>query len=686
MANGTDIAKAYVQIIPSAEGIKGKLTEIMGGEADNAGKSAGGLFSKAFGGVLGPGSKIGAAVGKLSATVSKIGDALSPVIKVGAAVSKIGAEIGKVGTAAVGLAATGVAALTKSAVEAYADYEQLVGGVETLFGAGGQSLQEYAAAIGTTASGAEDAYGKLMTAQNTVLRNAGEAFKTAGLSANEYMETVTSFSAALISSVGGDTLAAANMADQAIRDMSDNANKMGTDMGAIQAAYQGFAKQNYTMLDNLKLGYGGTKTEMERLLSDATALSGIEYDISSLSDVYNAIHVIQDNLGITGTTAKEASQTISGSVGAMKSAWENLVAGFGDKNADLGKLFSDLVDSAGTALENILPVAEQALSGIADVIVKLAPVIAEKLPELIDQILPPLLSSATTLIQALVEALPTILTAITDALPEIITSLTTTFADNAPMLVEAGIMLLLSLIDGLIQAIPILAAKVPEIVTKIWETLKANGPRMLEAGKNLLNALIDGIKTMFGPLMEKGREIISKIGTAISTAAQKAIQWGRDIIDKIKTGVSNAISKVIDVGKNIVHGIWDGINGAFGWIKDKITGWVGNVMSFLKGLFGIHSPSTWARDTIGQNLALGVGIGFERGMADVERKMQAALPEISTDIPIMSTKGAARSAYGAAPAYYYGGITIQVLGKEKTAAQFARELQTELERRAAAWA
>ena len=296
MANGTDIAKAYVQIIPSAEGIKGKLEEIMGDEADSAGKKSGGKFGKAFGNVL--------------------------------------KTAGKIGAAALGAAATGIGALTKSAVEGYAAYEQLVGGVETLFGAGGATLQEFAASIGKTAEGAMDEYGRMMTAQNTVLRNASDAFRTAGLSTNEYMETVTSFSASLISSLEGNTLAAANAADLAIRDMSDNANKMGTDMGAIQNAYQGFAKQNYTMLDNLKLGYGGTKTEMERLLQDATALSGIEYDIDNLADVYSAIHVIQDELGITGTTAKEAAETISGSKASLSAAWEDLLSAVGGEGGE----------------------------------------------------------------------------------------------------------------------------------------------------------------------------------------------------------------------------------------------------------------------------------------------------------------------------------------------------------------
>ena len=542
--------------------------------------------------------------------------------------SAMGVGVKAIG-AGIGAASTALAALTKNAIEGYADYEQLVGGVETLFGAGGQSIQEYAKTIGTTVAGAEDAYGKLMTAQETVLRNADEAYKTAGMSANEYMETVTSFSAALIGSLDGDTLAAANAADVAIRDMSDNANKMGTSMDAIQSAYQGFAKQNYTMLDNLKLGYGGTKTEMERLLKDATALSGVEYDIDSLSDVYDAIHVIQTDLGITGTTAKEASTTISGSIGSMKSAFKNLVAGLGDSNADLGKLFDNLIESAETAFGNILPVAEKAITGIATVIEKLAPVVAEKLPGLVEQVLPPLLSSATTLVNALVEALPTILTAITEALPEIIVSVTSTLADMSPQLVEAGILLTIALMQGLIEAIPVLVEKIPEIVKAIWETIKAHAPEMLQASNELINQLLIGIGNLLGKILAKGKEIVSKIGEGIKTAAEKALQWGKDVVNKVVQGISNAFDSLRTAGLNLVQGIWNGISAGYDWITGRIRSWVGNVLSYIKSLFGIKSPSTVMRDQVGKFLALGIGEGFVDEMPKVERMMQEAMPEVS---------------------------------------------------------
>ena len=271
-----DIAKAYVQIVPSAQGISGKISQALGGEAERAGKAGGGKFSSAFGAAL------------------KVG---------GAAIAAGAAALGKVAS---------------EAISGYADYEQLVGGVETLFADSADVVQQYAS----------------------------NAFKTAGLSANEYMETVTSFSASLLQSLGGDTAKAAQVGDMAISDMADNANKMGSSMESIQNAYQGFAKQNYTMLDNLKLGYGGTKTEMERLLADASKLSGVEYNIDSLSDVYEAIHVVQEEMGITGTTAKEAYETISGSLATTKAAWSNLLVGIADENADFPALINNFVESA----------------------------------------------------------------------------------------------------------------------------------------------------------------------------------------------------------------------------------------------------------------------------------------------------------------------------------------------------
>ena len=290
-------------------------------------------------------------------------------------------KAGKIIAVGLGAASAAVVNIGKDAISAYGDYEQLVGGVETLF----------------------------KDSSDTVIQNAANAYKTAGMSANAYMETVTSFSASLLQSLGGDTVKAAEKADTAITDMSDNANKMGTSMEAIQNAYQGFAKQNYTMLDNLKLGYGGTKEEMERLLEDASKISGIKYDISSFSDITDAIHIVQTEMGITGTTAKEAATTIQGSISSMKGAWQNLLTGLTDGNQNIGQLTGNLFNSLITVADNLIPRISQVLDGIANVISDLAPKLLGKVSELIDRLLPGVVNGAVTLINALVSVLPSLI-------------------------------------------------------------------------------------------------------------------------------------------------------------------------------------------------------------------------------------------------------------------------------------
>ena len=315
----------------------------------------------------------------------------------------------KVGAAGLAAAAAGVAALTKSSIEQYAEYEQLVGGVETLFKASSDVVQEYAA----------------------------NAYKTAGMSANEYMDTVTSFSASLLQSLDNDTAAAAEKADLAITDMADNANKMGTSMESIQNAYQGFAKQNFTMLDNLKLGFGGTKEEMQRLLDTASEISGIEYDISSYADIVDAIHVVQTEMGITGTTAKEASTTIQGSVSSMKSAWTNLVTGIATDNADIDVLLDNFLESVETVAGNVLPVVERILSNIFD-----------------------------------------------------------TLADRGPDMLSAAVKLFLQIMAGALKALPDIVASIPQILDAIIDGFMAGLPDIIDVGKQIIEGLWEGIKSM----------------------------------------------------------------------------------------------------------------------------------------------------------------------------------------------
>ena len=434
-------------------------------------------------------------------------------------------------------AATGVAALTKQSVEQYAQYEQLVGGVETLFG----------------------------RASNQVMKYAEMAYKTSGLSANEYMETVTSFSASLLQSLGGDTTMAAHLADMAIQDMSDNANKMGTDMSAIQNAYNGFAKQNFTMLDNLKLGYGGTKQEMERLLEDATKLSGVKYDISSYADIVKAIHVVQDEMGITGTTAKEASETISGSIGMLKAAWTNLVTGLGDENANFNELINNVVDSAITAGENLIPRIQQVLMGIATLVQRLAPVIADKLPGLVQDILPPLLDAASTLLEAVVKALPGILKVLVDVLPSIIEMIVTTLIDMAPELVDVAVTLILALANGLIEALPLLLEKLPEIITKIVNTLWGHAPEIISAGWRLIGALAEGLVKGIANIVPAIGQIMTAISDGIGSLVDSAAQWGRDMIDNFIGGIKG----MWDKAKNAVSDFAGGIKRFLGFSEPE---------------------------------------------------------------------------------------------------------------------
>lgn len=513
----------------------------------------------------------------------------------------------KVGTAAVTAAATGIAALTTGAVKNYAEYEQLVGGVDTLFKKSSDKVQQYAA----------------------------NAYKTAGMSANEYMNTVTSFSASLLQSLGGDTDKAAEKADLAITDMSDNANKMGTDISMIQNAYQGFAKQNYTMLDNLKLGYGGTKEEMERLLADAQKISGIEYDISSYADIVDAIHVIQTEMDITGTTAKEAGTTIQGSVNSMKGAWTNLLTGLADKNADISALIDNLITSIvgdGTetnlgVLGNILPAVKTALNGASRLVGEILPKIIQIIPGIIKDNLPMLASAAVDIIKALVNGMSfnsnELLTAVIGTvefiaeslikmLPQIvklgleliislangiagsITTLIPTIIDvvlqiidtltnptTLVSLVKAALDIILALSFGLIDAIPKLVEAIPVIIGNLVQALMESVPQIIFAAVELVFALVKGlvsgesqtalwsgiiqmmgsflkgIASYYGQLIKKGAEIFTKIKDGFMKFIDAPKQWGKDLIDNFIGGILEKWEKLKKTVLNVAQSIKD---------------------------------------------------------------------------------------------------------------------------------
>lgn len=564
----------------------------------------------------------------------------------------------------------------KQAFTSYGEMQQLIGGVETLFGTkGAKTVEEYAEMVGKSVNDVKDEFNTLMQSQNQVIANADNAYKTSGLSANKYMETVTSFSASLLQSLDGDTVKAAAAADMAIVDMADNANKMGTDMSLIQNAYQGFAKQNYTMLDNLKLGYGGTKTEMERLLADAQKITGIKYDINNLNDVYSAIHVIQGELGITGTTAKEASETLQGSISSFKSAWDNLVAGLGDDNANLDLLVSNFLESITTVMDNAIPIIEtiigsmiQALpqifeiggqlltnliQGISNNIPMLSSVVITILTGIVNTILtnlPLILQAGINLIvelaKGIAQALPTLVPTIVSVILEMVTILTN--PDNLMAIIEAALILISSLAEGIINAIPVLVEQLPEIIDNIVKFFTENLDQIIDMGIemiiNLTMALVDsipiilenlpkiivaivnGLLKILPKLATAGLQMMVKLGAALIENIPKIVSKIPQIISSIVNGFLDLSKKAIDIGKNFVTGLWNGINNAKDWILGKIKGFKDSVINGIKSFFGIHSPSTLFRDEIGKNLALGLGIGFTDEMKQVTSDMQDAIP------------------------------------------------------------
>lgn len=573
----------------------------------------------------------------------------SPFQKV---LGKIGSAVNtavKASAAAVGAASAGVAALGTACINAYADYEQLVGGVETLFKDSADTIQTYA----------------------------DNAYKTAGLSANEYMETVTSFSASLLQSLDGDTEKAAAAADLAITDMADNANKMGTAMESIQNAYQGFAKQNYTMLDNLKLGYGGTKEEMQRLLADAEKLSGVKYDLSSYADIVEAIHVIQTEMGITGTTAKEASTTIQGSVASMKAAWANLMVGMADDTQNFDMLLSNFIESIGTVADNLLPRIGIVIEGMGKLVAGLAPEIASALPTLTNELLPNLvelgvqsisalvqgiqengdslaagaLSIVGTLAEGIAELLPmvadtaaslvvSLADGLTESLPDIIpiaietiSTLVENLTENANTIIDAGIQIILALGEGLIAALPQLIETVPQIVINIANVINDNAPKLVDTALYLITRLAVGLVQAIPTLVANIPKIIEAI-----VAAFMAFQWlnlGKQLIDGVANGVKKAgesmataakntfskfksklagvevASELKNIGKHIIDGIVGGIKNSLSRIANVAGKIKDTLLSKLKGLFKIASPSKLMKEEVGAYIGEGIAVGIE---------------------------------------------------------------------------
>ena len=587
MANGIELAKAYVQIVPSAEGIQGSISRIMGGEASSAGESAGALLGT-----------------KLVGTLKKV------------------------------IAAAGIGKMISDSLNLGGALQQSIGGVETLFKESADTVKAYAA----------------------------QAYRTVGLSANEYMEQTTSFAASLLSSVSKDTNAATQLANMAMVDMADNANKMGTDMASIQNAYQGFAKQNYTMLDNLKLGYGGTQAEMQRLLTDAEKLSGVHYELGNLADMYSAIHIIQTDLDITGTTAKEAATTLTGSFAAMKAAAQN-VLGDWSTGADLTAPMQALADTARTFLQgNLLPMIGNVLAGI---------------PQLVYGLVPEVLQTGTELVSSLAagfaQGIPTFLST---ALPQLL-SFTEELRANAGQFVDAGLNCITQLLNGLIAGLPQLIAYVPDIIINIAGIINDNMPKILSSGVNLIVALIKGILQAVPALLANWQKILQAILSVIS-----AVNWvniGGNILKSIGDGVKNMgsallnsfksafshplewlkglLSKMHTFGKNILKSFTDGLSGKAGMTNMVTFGTMGITASE-------NASASSLTDWTNANTSLG---------SSAQTMAEIAIPAY-TKSGDAAAAAASKTATAASVVSSYADTVTEVLGKVTRTTQTTDEV------------
>ena len=506
------------------------------------------------------------------------------------------ATAAKVGAAALTAAATGVAALTKVSIDQYAEYEQLVGGVDTLF----------------------------KEASNTIQQYASNAYKTAGVSANTYMEQATAFSASLIQSLGGDTQAAAEYANQAIMDMSDNANKMGTDIESIQQTYQSLMRGNYAMLDNLKLGYGGTKSELERLVADAEKLTGQALDPAKFSDVITAIHAVQENLGITGTTAEEAATTIEGSVGMMKAAWSNLMTGIADENADLDTLIGNFVTSVETAAGNIIPRVTQILSGMGAAIEQLAPILAAEVPGLITSVLPSLVSAGAQLLAGLATGLVSATPQLVSSIPGIMSSVVAAFAANGPALMAAGQQLMDMVSNGIVNGFPAILENGTQILTQLIDGITGAIPNLIAALPAVITAIVEFVADNLPLIAKSGVDILMHLITGLISAIPSLVAVLPQIINAIVNGIGSLMGSVVEAGKNIVEGIWEGISGAAEWLKEKVTGFFSGIVDGAKDILGIHSPSTVFAD-MGRNMALGLGQGWDSEFDRIRSQIESGM-------------------------------------------------------------
>lgn len=594
----SDIATAYVQIVPSARGLKGNLEKELDGSGagEAAGEKAGTSFFSKMKSVL-----VAAGVGKM------------------------------------------VTEVLKKSIGEGAALEQSLGGVETLF-------KDSAA---------------------TVIANAQQAYETAGMSANEYMEQVTSFSASLLQSMGGNTAEAASVADMAMRDMSDNANKFGTDIDSITNAYQGFAKQNYTMLDNLKLGYGGTKSEMERLLADAKELTGVEYDIDNLSDVYNAIHAVQQELGVTGTTAAEASSTLTGSLNSMKAAFSNVMGNLAI-GADMGPSLEALASTVGTFLTgNLIPMVWNIVTAIPGSLVTF---INAMLPGDMSSVVGTAISNFSAFVS---EKLPTIL--------------------------QSGGQIITELVNGFLDGLPGFLATAGEMMNQLLDAVWGAIPTIMSAGMELISNLVSGIGSKLPEIAETAGTIIAKLLSTFVEHLPEILAMGMSMIGQLMAGALSLIVDLrqaaiklvksfcdswgetdwLELGSQIINGVVDGITEGLGKIAEAAKNAAQKALNAAKEFLGIKSPSRVFRNQVGAMIAKGMALGIADGVPLVERAVQDLTDTTTADV-LSTVRIATRGASGAG-AYDTGDtrkmvqLTQNIYSQAKTAAELMQEARYQAE-------
>lgn len=639
----------------------------IGGYFRNVGSAASGVFSGLFGVASSVASRM---AGALKGGADTAWNAISSMS--GKAVGAL-KGVATVGLAGVGTAVAALAGVGKSALDAYATYEQAVGGVDTLFKGASGTVQKYAA----------------------------EAYRTAGVSANEYMTQVTSFSASLISSLGGDTAKAAELGNTAMVDMSDNANKMGTDIETIQQTYQSLARGNYAMLDNLKLGYGGTKSEMERLIQDANKVKQAngemgDLSIDKFSDVVQAIHIMQQQMGISGTTAKEAATTIEGSVGMMKAAWQNWLAELGKDNADINGLTKQLVDSVGTVIKNVGPRIAQIITGITAALPQLFASLGSTLPALVMQILPPVLGALGQLGTML---LTSATTWITTSLPQLLAQFQAWVTSKLPSFLQTGLTMVTNLLQGIVQALPQIASTAVIVLTTLLDGLSAQLPQLIPIGVNAVLNLVQGILNNLPQIIDSGLKLILGLAQGLINALPdlvgkvpiligqlvggiinrlpQILQAGVQLLGALANGFISSVPRLIgsipgmvgqimrgftsvnwgSVGLNIITGIATGIAGAAGRLVTAAVNAATNALNWVKRKLGIHSPSRVFRDQVGEMIGEGMAVGIDESASKV-RKAAGRLTGILPSQDASYSVGVANGSRGVNAAAYGNGGSV----------------------------